>query len=237
MKRKFSLKKQIINVVWVSPIITPLMFSTEWFRRTELLREEDINHSKTNIQENIISTDYGWLEITCYPTKAIFQLSKAGLEQSLSDLMSSIFAMFENAETHAIGINTLYEYDFHNREEWNAIGDALVPKALWQETNHSRILEDDVFLNYGMRNLVVTLENKKTENKLYNERINITYAPIRENNIDGLRVHYNHDIQVKDKNDAVELTDRFITLIHSHISEASLNDIKSHESMFNRILS
>lgn len=88
-----------------------------------------------------------------------------------------------------------------------------------------------------MRNLVVTLENKKTENKLYNERINITYAPIRENNIDGLRVHYNHDIQVKDKNDAVELTDRFITLIHSHISEASLNDIKSHESMFNRILS
>ncbi len=145
--------------------------------------------------------------------------------------------MFENAETHAIGINTLYEYDFHNREEWNAIGDALVPKALWQETNHSRILEDDVVLNYGMRNLVVTLENKKTENKLYNERINITYAPIRENNIDGLRVHYNHDIQVKDKNDAVELTDRFITLIHSHISEASLNDIKSHESMFNRILS
>ncbi|HFL4572872.1 TPA: hypothetical protein ACG32N_003453, partial [Escherichia coli] len=60
----FKLIKHTINVVWISNIITPLMFSSEWFRRYDLLREEDIANSNTTFDGDSITTDYGWIEIT-----------------------------------------------------------------------------------------------------------------------------------------------------------------------------
>lgn len=237
---KYKLKKQTVNIVWVSPIITPLMFSPEWFRRYELIREEDLSNSNSNIGVDVISTDYGWLEITCTPTKAVFQLTKSGLENTLADLVSSILAIFTHAETRAIGINTLYIYSFEKEDDWNLIGDSLVPKALWKETNTSKILQDDVEYHYGMRNLVVAIENtNKQENCIYNETINVTYASSRrkEDLQNGLQVQYNHDLSIKDKCDPVEFTNIATNIIAEHVVSAVRNDITSHESMFERILS
>ncbi len=237
---KFKLKKQTVNIVWVSPIITPLMFSPDWFRRYELLREEDLNNSSTNMGIDAISTDYGWVEITCTPTKVIFQLTKSGLENALADLVSSIFTMFEHAETRAIGINTLYIYSFENRDDWNAIGDSLVPKGLWVDTNKSHILQKNVKYHFGMRNVVIAIENINQDNDfLYNETINVTYASskIIEDIKHGLQVQYNHDLNLKESSDPVDFTKELANIITQQVTSAVKNDISSHESMFRRILS
>ncbi|MBH2719216.1 MULTISPECIES: hypothetical protein [Serratia] len=237
---KFKLKKHTVNVVWISPIITPFMFSPEWFRRYELLREEDIDNSNTELNPDEISTDYGWIEVACSPTKAVFQLRKAGLESALGDLTSSIFAMFEHAETQAIGINTLYIYDFQDKEQWNAIGDALVPKALWEATNKSKILQDNVDYHYGMRKLILSVEDSQTDiERLYKEAINITYAPLHKSESinHGLQIQYNHDLVLSDSKNGLDFTKELIEIIPQQISEAIKHDIESHESIFNRILS
>lgn len=237
---KFNLVKQTVNVVWISPIITPLMFSPEWFRRYELLREEDINNSNVNFGLESIMTDYGWLEINCSPTKAVFQLSKIGLENSLVDLTCSIASMFEHAETKALGINTLFIYNFDNKDDWETIGNALVPKELWLDNNNSKILQDDVHYHYGMRNLVIAIENiNKKESDIYRETINVTYSPIlkRENINYGLQIQYNHDLVASGDNKTLDFTKALTEIIPQQISESMKNDVLSHESIFKRILS
>ncbi|HAZ3531459.1 TPA: hypothetical protein J1Y65_000387 [Escherichia coli] len=236
----FKLIKHTINVVWISNIITPLMFSSEWFRRYDLLREEDIANSNTTFDGDSITTDYGWIEITCIPTKVVFQLKKTGLENSLADLVSSIFSMFPHSETQAVGINTLFDYHFNNETNWNQLGDALVPKIYWQEHNKSEILQDEVEYHYGMRNLVIAIENSNKEDKsIYKEAINVSYASYRKVSPDvfGLNVQYNHDLALKDIRDAVAFTQLLPNIIQKHISAAIKNDILSHEKMFKRILS
>ena len=235
-----KLIKHTINVVWISSIITPLMFSPEWFKRYELLREEDIANSNTTFDGDSITTDYGWIEINCTPTKAVFQLTRSGLESSLADLISSLLSMFQHAETQAVGINTLFNYTFNDEREWNLIGDSLVPKNIWTETNQSKILQDEVEYHYGMRTLVVAIENtSKQDNSIYKEAINVTYAPYRSAKPDtfGLNVQYNHDLSIKDSNNSVEFTQLLENAIQKHIVEAIKNDINSHEQMFKRILS
>lgn len=215
------------------------MFSTEWFRHYELLREEDLTNSNTNVGIDAISTDYGWIEITCMPTRVVFQLTKIGLESALCDLVTSILTMFSHAETRAIGINTFYAYSFNNPDEWNLIGDSLVPKAFWEETNKSKILQDDVNYHFGMRNLVVAIENKDIDKDcIYNETINVTYASskIIEDFNNGLQIQYNHDLTLKDGHDAVDFTRKIADIISKQVSSAVKNDILSHESMFERIL-
>ncbi|WP_312041192.1 hypothetical protein [Pantoea eucalypti] len=237
---QYKLKKQMVNVVWVSSIITPLMFSPDWFRRYELMREEDIDNANVNIGNERVSTDYGWIEITCTPTKAVFQLTRSGLESSLSDLTSSILSMFSHAETSALGVNTLYIYDFFERVTWNAIGDSLVPKALWNENNHSKILQDSPSYHYGMATLVIAIENsERKKDEIYKETINVTYAPTQnyEDVKFGIKVQYNHDISLLEGKSAVELTQFLSKNISEHISSAVTNDINSHTSMFERILS
>jgi len=216
------------------------MFSPEWFKRYELLREEDISNSETTFDGDSITTDYGWVEINCTPTKAIFQLTKTGLESALADLTSSIFSMFQHAETQAVGINTLFDYHFSNEKKWNELGDALVPKNHWIEYNQSKLLQNNAEYHYGMRTLVVAIENiNKKDDSFYKEAINVTYAPYRNTNpeILGLNVQYNHDVVVKDRNDAVDFTQQLPELIQRHIAEAVKHDMNSHEQMFNRILS
>ncbi|PWV99574.1 hypothetical protein [Mangrovibacter plantisponsor] len=237
---KFKLVKQSLNVVWISPIITPLMFSPEWFRRYELLREEDINNSNSNFGPDTIVTDYGWIEIQCSPTKAVFQLSRSGLESALADLTSSIFAMFEHAETKAIGINTLYTYNFDDKNDWENIGNALVPKDLWNNNNNSKILLNDVEYHYGMKNLVIAIENATPKDSdSYSETINVTYAPIKKSdNINyGLHIQYNHELRILEDKKSVEFTNLLREIIPKQINEALKNDINSHEAMFRRVLS
>ncbi|WP_334141284.1 hypothetical protein [Atlantibacter hermannii] len=236
----FKLIKHSINVVWISNIITPLMFSPEWFKRYELLRDEDISNSETTYHGDSITTDYGWIEINCTPTKAVFQLTKTGLESALADLVSSIFSMFKHAETQAVGINTLFDYHFNDEHEWNRLGNALVPKNHWIENNQSIILQDNVKYHYGMRTLVIAIENiDKEESSIFKEAINVTYAPYRNFNPQamGLNVQYNHDLVVKNREDAVDFTQSLPDAIQKHIAAAVKNDITSHEIMFNRILS
>ncbi|HDX8776506.1 hypothetical protein WNJ68_19720 [Klebsiella grimontii] len=236
----FKLIKNTVNVVWISSIITPLMFSPDWFRRFDLLREEDISNSETTFDGDSVTTDYGWVEINCTPTKAVFQLTKSGLENALADLTASIFSMFQHAETHAVGINTLFDYHFSNEAEWNRLGDLLVPKNHWIKYNQSKILQDDVEYHYGMRSLIIAIENNnKKDDCLYKETINITYAPYRNHNpeILGLNVQYNHDIAVKNIKDAVQLTTILPDTIQRHIADAIKNDMISHEKMFSQVLS
>lgn len=237
---KYKLKKQMVNVVWVSPIITPLMFSPEWFRRYELLREEDIDKASVNVSADRITTDYGWIEITCTTTRVIFQLTRTGLESSLADLTSSILSMFSHAETSALGVNTLYIYDFLERDVWNSVGNALVPKLLWEEHNCSKILQENPSYHYGMANLVIAVENDaRSDSEIYKETINITYAPAQ--NFDdvrfGVKVQYNHDISLLEGKDGVELTQNLAKTLKDHIESAFTNDIESHTNMFERILS
>ncbi|AOP95914.1 hypothetical protein [Enterobacter roggenkampii] len=236
----FKLIKHTLNVVWISNIITPLMFSPEWFKRYDLLREEDLSNCATSFDGDSITTDYGWVEINCTPTKAVFQLTKTGLESSLADLTSSIFAMFQHAETQAVGINTLFDYHFTDEDEWNKLGDTLVPKNHWIESNNSKILQEDAAYHYGMRTLIVAIQNtNKSDDAIFNETINVTYAPYRKSNPKtlGLNVQYNHDLVVEDRKNAVDFTQTLPEAIQRHIAEAVKNDMVSHEQMFNRILS
>ncbi len=237
---QYKLKKQMVNVVWVSSMITPLMFSPDWFRRYELMREEDIDTAHVNVGDDRITTDYGWIEITCTPTRVIFQLTRTGLEGSLADLTSSILSMFPHAETTALGVNTLYIYDFHEKDTWNAIGDALVPKLLWEENNKSQILQNAPSYHYGMATLIIAIENtERGEDELYKETINVTYAPAQnfEDVRYGIKVQYNHDLSLLDGKSAVELTQHLAKTLHAQINSAVSNDVNSHSSMFERILS
>ncbi|EJH9481455.1 hypothetical protein NF894_003356, partial [Escherichia coli] len=176
---RFQLENQSINVVWVAPI-SPELFMPSWFKQFDLLRDEDIDQAKVAIKDNEVIVDFGWFELKAEPNRVVFKLARVGLEQTYIDLITSILTLLKNIPTAAIGINLNYFYSFNTREDWDKIGNELVPKLLWKEENKSKLLQDsDIEYHYGMKRLDIEIANSnKNKDKLdYYETINLTLIP------------------------------------------------------------
>lgn len=238
---RFQLENQSINVVWVAPI-SPELFMPSWFKQFDLLRDEDIDQAKVAIKDNEVIVDFGWFELKAEPNRVVFKLARVGLEQTYIDLITSILTLLKNIPTAAIGINLNYFYSFNTRENWDKIGNELVPKLLWKEENKSKLLQDsDIEYHYGMKRLDVEIANSnKNKDKLdYYETINLTLIPhLHFDNIPfGLVSNFNHNLRSKDDPDSIEMTEIAAKVLDSQIRSAIENDINTIESIYNRILS
>lgn len=235
----FKLENQSINLVWIAPL-SPELFTPNWFKQFDLLRDEDVEEAKVSLSEDKLLVDFGWLELKAEPNRLTLKLAKVGLEQTYIDLIVSIFSLLKTIPTAAIGLNTNFFYSFAEREQWDKIGNELVPKFLWSEENKSRILQDDVEYHYGMKRLDIEIANSnRNEKDAYNEVINLTLLPkLNFEKIPfGLVVNFNHNLRSTIEPDSVELTELIPNLFKNQFRNAADNDILTIESIFNRILS
>ncbi|NIG36078.1 hypothetical protein C1Y43_19535 [Pantoea sp. ICBG 828] len=235
----FKLENQSVNVVWVAPV-SPDLFVPTWFEKFELIREEDLKAAKVTTQESGITVDFGWLEIKATPHRVIFKLARAGLEPSFLDLISSTISLLVTTPTYAFGINTNYYYSFDTRENYDKLGDFIVPKDIWKEENKSKILKDDPTYHFGIRKLVMEIADvNSADNCIYDENINLTLTP-RLNFEDvkyGLMAGFNHDYKVTKEKNQIEFTKLFVSILEKAFDNAVKNDVKTLESLFTRILS
>ncbi len=237
---KYSLVLQQLNIVWVGPL-SPYLFTPFWFEKYELLRKEDIDKAEVKLNHNSIFIDFGWVEITANLNRISFQLTKSGLEMALSDLVKSVITLLDNNTTIAIGINTNYIYKFENRDDWHKIGDEILPKNIWKETNKSKLISEDLGYHFGMKKVVLEIANLRTsfdKGRNFEEKINVTINS--QPNIDdldyGIQVNYNHDLKCINESHGLELTKKIPQILDQHVKNAISNDIETTQSLFDRIL-
>lgn len=235
----FKLENQSVNIVWVAPV-SPDLFVPMWFQKFDLIRDEDLKTAKVTTLDSGITVDFGWLEIKATPHRVIFKLARAGLEPSYLDLISSTLSLLDTTPTYAFGINTNYYYSFDTRENYDKLGDILVPKDIWKEENKSKILKEDPDYHFGIRKLVMEIADVNQKHSyIYDENINLTLTP-RLNFEDvkyGLMAGFNHDYKVTKEEHQLEFTKLFPSIIEKGFENAIKNDFRTLESLFTRILS
>lgn len=144
---------------------TPTIFQPSWFAAQEMIRAAEAQAAKIDlIHENLTSFSTDWFQLQVTEDKFSISASTAH-EDLLYDLVSSCFSLLAHTPVRLLGLNSHSHVQVEMRDEWHAIGDALVPKNMW-----NGILKEP-----GMRSLSV--EGARTDgNKGY---ILVTVAPSR----------------------------------------------------------
>lgn len=239
---KYKLENQSVSIVWVAPI-SPQLFMPSWFEQFELLQEEEIKQARVSLKEDGVNVDFGWLEVSATVNRVIFRLAKVGLENTFIDLVSSVVSLLETTPTAALGINTNYVHSFKNRDDYDLLGDTLVPKALWKDENKSLLIQypNDNY-HFGMKRLVLEIAPEEdydnSKNLTFREAINLSLIPrIKQDNIEfGLFSIFNHHYKSTIDPDSTAFTKIIPDLLKEMFQNAVKNDITTLESMYMRIL-
>ncbi len=134
-----------MNVV-VRGHFNPGIFSPAW-----LLAQAIIGPSEyADAEPNIITRDFasfrtGWL--LCDVTADALQLRTTDLDEfeRVRDVVVAVLRTLHHTPVGALGINREIHFPVRDLEAWHAVGDALAPKAVWE----------NVLIAAGMRNITL----------------------------------------------------------------------------------
>jgi hypothetical protein len=134
-----------LNIVLVGDF-NPAILQPAWLAANDLLRWEEADSANIQIVSRdvtIFSTD--WVELAATPDR--FQVTSAAAPsyKLVRDLIIGVFRLLPHTPIRALGINRNYHFRVPDQKTWDAFGDKIAPKDLWQ----------DVLVDPGTRSLIM----------------------------------------------------------------------------------
>jgi hypothetical protein len=145
---KYVIKFLITNITWcempptleidsASIVIlgssNPGIFHPIWFKTNGLIKVEEADKAKLEITSPMISI-FGveWFRLQVETQKFTIQTQNETHFELLSDLVIGTFSLLEHTPVSAMGLNRSMHFKMDSEESWNAFGDKIAPKDVWQ---------------------------------------------------------------------------------------------------------
>ena len=165
----------------------PAIFHPIWFKANGLIKPEEADKAKLEITTPMISI-FGveWFRLQVETQKFAIQTDNETHFELLSDLVIGTFSLLEHTPVSAIGLNRTMHFKMDSEESWNAFGDKIAPKDIWQG-----VLEEP-----GLLSLVMQGPKKKPNQKSEN-LINVRVEP-SPRTTPGIYIDVNNHFEIKD---------------------------------------
>jgi hypothetical protein len=126
------LARDLISVV-VRGTFNPSIFSPAWMHAQDLVG--DAEYAATNIEvivPELAIFQMGWLR--CQVTQQDLMVSTNEPEEfeRVRDVVVSVLRILHHTPIRLMGVNRHCHFEVGSADEWHAIGDALAPKAPWE---------------------------------------------------------------------------------------------------------
>lgn len=115
----------------------PAIISPGWLLAQGLLGPKEALDVRSQAILNQLSQFHvSWLQ--CQVTEDQFSLStdEPAEFERLRDVAAGTFETLSHTPLNALGINRSFHFQIPSWEDWHAVGDRLVPKAVWKEVLH-----------------------------------------------------------------------------------------------------
>lgn len=111
----------------------PGIFHPEWFRRHDLVADEDLDPEQINFEvvHPEVTRFSSWFNIEVTPARLVLSTKKIAKSQSLRDLVADIFRILCETPVTSIGMNRTFRYSCASDEAWHNIGHTLAPRKVW----------------------------------------------------------------------------------------------------------
>ncbi len=113
----------------------PAIFTPSWFKDQGLVGSAEIEEQQIDIITRDISVfRMGWL--SCHVTQDGLQLSASAPEEfeRLRDAALAVLRLLSHTPISAVGLNRDFHTTMNSMAQLHAIGDAISPKAIWNNT-------------------------------------------------------------------------------------------------------
>lgn len=177
----------------------PTIFQPEWLSRNNLISTRDYESVDVElIHQDISLFGFSWGRLDVKKELYTLRGKDEAFFPMLRDLSIGIFQLLEHTPVKAIGVNSILSYIIDSEEKWHRIGDALVPKAIWNKYLNGYV---------GMTRVSVKSESRSDENS---DAVNVSISPTLGNGKKGVIVDINNHFVVDNTNKLVEiLSDRW----------------------------
>jgi hypothetical protein len=163
---EFSIKQEQISIVFVGSF-NPAIFQPAWFAAQGLIASDD---NKNPLGVNLILvhqeiTDFSTenFQFQATPIRVSISSANTAFYESLRDLAVGTFRVLRHTPIVKLGINREFHFQMSSEDQWNEVGNRLVPKEVWKQ-----VLEKP-----GMLNL--TVQGQRPDS--YKGHIQVQVAP------------------------------------------------------------
>jgi hypothetical protein len=148
------------SIIAIGSFNPPIM-SLDWFCSNGLVGEGDAATARDR-DDYVVSRQISRFQTDVAIVQAIgnqLSIAAAGpVSPALADLASSVFELLPHTPVSAVGINFSAHYKVENRETYQRVGDALVPKRIWELVFQNQ--------NTGMADVTVLVQNGTRDSDL-----------------------------------------------------------------------
>ena len=111
----------------------PAIFHPIWFKANGLIKREEADKAKLEITNPMISIfQVEWFRLQVEIQRFLIQTESETHFELLSDLVIGTFSLLEHTPVSAMGLNRMMHFKMDSEESWNALGDKIAPKDVWQ---------------------------------------------------------------------------------------------------------
>lgn len=212
----FERKLDGANIVVVGDL-NPRIFQPEWFRRQELLRDSEVDAAVEAenfvLTEQLTNFEVDWLVIQATRNRLVARAKEPSKFRLLDDLMAGILRLLEHTPVRLLGLNRTLHYQMDSPENWHAVGDALVPKVIW----------DDILGEVGMRGVQI---EAKPRNEMA-EHFHLKVQPSKQVVPHGVYFDFNEQYNTGLLSDQIEEADS-AAMFFSELIQTESEDARRH---------
>jgi len=116
--------------------LNPRIFQPSWFAMQNLLGHDEAESAKLEVvHPEVTHFSVDWVDIQVLRDRFAVRTLQEGHAEAMRDLVMGTFRLLRHTPAGIMGINKTVHFSVDNRDEWNAIGHALVPKSgIWNDT-------------------------------------------------------------------------------------------------------
>jgi hypothetical protein len=133
---EFPIKQEQVSIVFVGSF-NPAIFQPAWFAAQGLIASDDSKNPlgvKLNLVHSEI-TDFSTenFQFQATPLRVSISSANTAFYESLRDLAVGTFRILRHTPIVKIGLNREFHFQMSSEEEWNEVGNRLVPKEGWKQ--------------------------------------------------------------------------------------------------------
>ncbi len=112
----------------------PRIFHPSWFGLNKLLGEKEVEGAVNQsmlVSDQLTQFQTDWLFVQVTADRFHARSSDFVYVEPLRDLVIGIFTLLEHTPVNLLGVNREFIYQAESREQWDAVGNSLAPKGVW----------------------------------------------------------------------------------------------------------
>lgn len=116
----------------------PQIFHPSWFSGQGLLREEEAAHAASGefalevVHPQVVRFALDWLTLEATTERFTVATEQESAAEWARDLFIGTFQLLSHTPTRIVGVNRRYILSYETRDEFDALGWTVVPKANWE---------------------------------------------------------------------------------------------------------